>query len=144
MEIEFMPMPKKPRTLCISCGNENKRPFTKTCSNSCEQERRYEDFIKKWKSGDKSGIVGFDQTSNYIRKYLMRKYNNACQECGWSKVNLTTNKVPLQIEHIDGDWQNNVEGNLKLLCPNCHSLTPTYGYLNKGKGRKTLRKTLGM
>lgn len=144
MEIKFMPMPKKLRTLCVSCGNENKRHFTKTCSNSCEQERRYEDFIEKWKSGVESGVVGFDQVSNYIRKYLMRKYNNACQDCEWSRVNPTTNKVPVQIEHIDGDWNNNIEANLKLLCPNCHSLTPTYGYLNKGKGRKSLRKNLGM
>jgi len=92
MEIRLMPMPRKPRTFCIVCGNETKRPFTKTCSNSCEQEKRYKKFIEKWKSGDESGIVGFDQVSNYIRKYLTRKFNNACQDCRWSKVNPITNK----------------------------------------------------
>jgi 5-methylcytosine-specific restriction endonuclease McrA len=30
---------------------------------------------------------------------------------------------------------NHNEKNLNLLCPNCHSLTPTYGSLNKGNGR---------
>ena len=29
------------------------------------------------------------------------------------------------------------EGNLELLCPSCHSLTPSYGGRNKGNGRKT-------
>jgi hypothetical protein len=24
-----------------------------------------------------------------------------------------------------------------LLCPNCHALTPTYGYRNRGYGRKS-------
>lgn len=37
----------------------------------------------------------------------------------------------LQIHHIDGNHYNNEESNLQLLCPNCHSLTPTFGALNK-------------
>ena len=39
------------------------------------------------------------------------------------------------LEHIDGNSENNSLDNLKLLCPNCHSLTPTYKNLNKGNGR---------
>ena len=46
-----------------------------------------------------------------------------------------TNKCPLQIHHIDGNYKNNSEENLELLCPNCHSLTHNYGTLNKGNGR---------
>jgi hypothetical protein len=41
----------------------------------------------------------------------------------------------VEVEHIDGDWQNNNPENLILLCPNCHSLTPTYRGLNRGRGR---------
>ena len=36
-----------------------------------------------------------------------------------------------EIHHIDGNHYNNEESNLQLLCPNCHSLTPTFGALNK-------------
>ena len=43
--------------------------------------------------------------------------------------------------YIDGHSENNSLPNLKLLCPNCHSLTPTYGFLNKGNGRKKRYKT---
>jgi len=32
----------------------------------------------------------------------------------------------LQVDHIDGDWRNNDPGNLRFLCPNCHSQTPNY------------------
>jgi hypothetical protein len=34
---------------------------------------------------------------------------------------------------------NNKEENLILLCPNCHSLTSTFGSLNIGNGRKYRR-----
>ncbi len=34
--------------------------------------------------------------------------------------------IPLELDHRDGDRTNNVLENLRLLCPNCHALTPTY------------------
>jgi 5-methylcytosine-specific restriction endonuclease McrA len=60
-------------------------------------------------------------------------------DCDWNKVNQKTGLVPIQLEHIDGDSDNNKIENLKLLCPNCHSLTPTFGSLNKN-GRDSKRK----
>lgn len=36
---------------------------------------------------------------------------------------------------IDGDFRNCSEENLTVLCPNCHSLTPTFMSLNRGNGR---------
>lgn len=97
---------------------------------------RYEEYIQKWKNGEVTGIRGAEALSSHIRKYLFIKYDSKCCECGWSKVNPTTGKIPLEVEHIDGNGKNNKEDNLKLLCPNCHSLTSTYKALNKGKGRK--------
>ena len=34
--------------------------------------------------------------------------------------------IPLELHHIDGSSSNNNRENLVLLCPNCHTLTPTY------------------
>jgi len=45
----------------------------------------------------------------------------------------------MEIEHIDGNYLNNKENNLTVLCPNCHSLTSTYKGTNKN-GRKTRNK----
>ncbi|MGK5728669.1 HNH endonuclease signature motif containing protein [Streptomyces sp. URMC 124] len=39
--------------------------------------------------------------------------------------------LPLEVDHIDGDWRNNRIENLRLLCPNCHSTTDTY----RGRGK---------
>lgn len=65
----------------------------------------------------------------------MEKTKNKCQLCGWSKKNIITNKVPLEVDHLDGNSENNVEDNLRMICPNCHSLSPTFRNLNKGNGR---------
>lgn len=99
-------------------------------------EQRYSQYIEKWRQGKVSGMRGKEALSAHIRRFLFEKYDAKCCECGWSKVNTFTGKIPLEVEHIDGDWENNKEENLKLLCPCCHSLTATYRSLNKGKGRK--------
>jgi hypothetical protein len=44
--------------------------------------------------------------------------------------------IPLEVHHIDGDKLNNVESNLKLVCPNCHALTDSYCGKNSNKNRK--------
>lgn len=74
--------------------------------------------------------------SVHIKKYLREKYGNKCCECGWSKINPKSGIVPLVADHIDGNWRNNVESNLRLICPNCNALSPTYAALNKGNGRE--------
>ena len=61
-------------------------------------------------------------------------------ECGWCEINKYSGNVPIELEHIDGNSENNSLENLKLLCPNCHSLTPTYKALNTGNGRHSRRK----
>jgi 5-methylcytosine-specific restriction endonuclease McrA len=57
-------------------------------------------------------------------------------ECGWEKIHPITLKVPVELHHIDGDSKNNKLDNLILLCPSCHSLTPSFRGLNRGNGRK--------
>jgi 5-methylcytosine-specific restriction endonuclease McrA len=39
-------------------------------------------------------------------------------------------KLTLDLDHIDGDNRNNNLTNLRFLCKNCHSQTPTYGSRN--------------
>jgi len=131
-----MPTLKKPRKKCLSCGKETPRPSYKYCSNKCQQEFQYQFYIKKWKNGKIKGLNSLGLVSSYIKKYLRRKFENKCCLCGWSKINPKTGQVPLIADHIDGNWRNNVESNLRLICPNCDSLTPTYAGLNKGNGRK--------
>ncbi|MGW8884329.1 HNH endonuclease signature motif containing protein [Streptomyces sp. NPDC055749] len=49
--------------------------------------------------------------------------------------------LPLEVDHIDGDWRNNRIENLRFLCPNCHSTTDTYRGRGKGRARSGLSET---
>lgn len=131
--------PQKEKQYCLNCGKElephkGNRKY-KFCSHECQGEYRNKEFIKAWKNGEKKGMKGKYGISTIIKKYLFEKYNGKCQICGWCEENPITHNVPLQIHHIDGDCTNNSEDNLQLLCPNHHSLTETFGSLNKNSKR---------
>ena len=127
--------PKKPRTPCLNCGKEPYRSFYKYCSNTCQGEFQYELYVKQWRAGEKSGLSNLGLVTPPIKRYLRGKFNNKCCQCGWAEINPRTGEVPLVADHIDGNWRNNTEENLRLLCPNCDALTPTFSALNKGNGR---------
>ncbi len=135
-----MPMPKKPRNACVNCGKEAERWNVKYCSNRCQVDFQYKQYIERWQAGQESGLIATEVVSSHIRRYLGLKYGEQCGECGWNRKSLFTGHVPLTIHHRDGDWRNNREDNLILLCPNCHSLTENFMNLNRGKGRTYRRK----
>ena len=122
-----MPNPKKPRPKCPVCGEEPARSFYKYCSNLCQRESEYQISVKKWLLGEVSGLQTTGVVRPFVKKFLRRKFGDQCSLCGWSEVNKTLGKVPLIADHIDGNWNNNVESNLRLVCPNCDALGSTYG-----------------
>lgn len=127
---------------CVSCGihiDKSKQRNWKYCTSQCMQDGTYRAYIEKWKNGAVSGGKA-QGVSGHVRKYLFEKYDHKCCLCGWAKINQTTGKIPLQVDHINGNPNDHSEGNLQLICPNCHSLTSTYGVLNKGNGRAYRRQ----
>lgn len=113
------------------------RPKQKFCSLKCDQQDRYEKWIARWKKGEEKGYRGKTLAiCNQIRRYLFEKFNHRCCECEWNKKHPITGRIPLEVEHINGDASDCREENLKLLCPNCHSLTSTFRALNRNSKRK--------
>jgi len=124
---------------CLGCNEPLvKRYQIKFCSNKCQFIYQHREWVTAWKRGKMNGGIGITarNISAHLKKYLVDKSGNRCSSCGWKKKHPVTGNVPLEIDHIDGNSENNAEANLRLLCPNCHALTPFYKNLNKGSGRK--------
>jgi hypothetical protein len=136
-----MPNHRKPRRSCRNCRKECSNPIKVYCNNTCQMEYHRGEKLRAWLKGEWVGVTGEQrQLSDIIRNYLITKSDNRCQSCGWSEIHPVTNRVPLQIDHADGNPENNHPSNLRVLCPNCHSLTPHWGNLNKGRGREARRR----
>ncbi|WP_433450683.1 HNH endonuclease signature motif containing protein [Streptomyces sp. CA-142005] len=82
-------------------------------------------------------------TSAHARRIPSRRLKRAmtepgveerCALCGIEPV-WHGEPLPLEVDHIDGDWRNNGVENLRFLCPNCHSTTDTYRGRGKGRAR---------
>ena len=120
---------------CQHCGKEhtwNKNSTGKYCSNQCQADAQFAEKVRLWLE---EGVVS--QHSKVMRRYLL-SINDRCWECGiqdWCGKPIT-----LELEHSDGNPYNNSVDNLKLLCPNCHSQTPTYKNKNMGNGRVARRE----
>jgi len=69
-----------------------------------------------------------------LKKRLFKENlkNPKCELCGWNKKSID-GRIPLELDHINGDRYDNRLSNLRILCPNCHSLQPTHRGLNKNK-----------
>lgn len=131
----------RPKKTCKNCGKELSNNQKVYCDQKCQWEFQYKEYIRKWKAGEVDGLVGdkWIDLSVYVRKYIFEKYHYRCVYCGWSRRNLYTGRLPLEIDHIDGDATNNKEENLVLLCPNCHSLTKTYRGANRGHSTRDIK-----
>lgn len=58
-------------------------------------------------------------------------------ECSWCGVSAWRGKpLSMQIDHINGINNDHRLKNLRMLCPNCHSLTDTHGAKNRGRASK--------
>jgi hypothetical protein len=132
-------MGKKNENTCEHCGDLTSNP--RFCSNTCSGTSLKKAKISSWLSGEWDGSDSRGELSKTISNILKEQVDYKCSQCGWGEVNPASGKVPVQVDHIDGDSTNNSPSNLRVLCPNCHSITPTYGALNaNGRGRRGWRK----
>ena len=127
---------------CLNCCetiSDKKGTKRKFCNNKCQQEYQYKISLEKYLN-DQESCKAIHSSCGAVRKYILDLFNHKCSVCGWAEVNPFTKKVPLEIEHIDGNSSNNKIENLTVLCPNCHSLTKTYKGANRGNGREHRRR----
>ena len=127
---------------CKHCGNDipKRNVF---CDNNCQQQYQNKIQINKWLNEGENFIrKGGTSIPQWMRNYLLTESNHKCSECDWGEKNPYTNKTPLDVDHIDGDAYNNVKGNLRVLCPNCHSLKKTFKNTGNRKSTRNYRNLL--
>jgi hypothetical protein len=142
-------LPPQSSRKCSGCGNPTRNRTIHFCDDGCRQalddkliEARIYARVRKtskndqkiydiWSSGTTQGLEKPDGSLSVMaRAILLRVRGAQCSVCGWGEVNPVSGSIPITVDHIDGDALNNAVSNLEILCPNHHSLTPTYGSLN--------------
>jgi len=119
--------------VCRCCGKVGStiNGLGKYCSQKCQQSFQRAKIIESWQAG--VGKIG----PKTLRKYFISTYGHRCCNCGLTEWQ--GKPIPLNLDHIDGNSDNDKEENLRLLCLNCDGQTPTYGARNTGSGRKLRR-----
>lgn len=121
---------------CISCNKEfiKRTLYSKYCSNKCQHEREKQIKFEQIEAG-------LIYSSNALRRYLTETRGYKCAEC---LIDRWRNKpITLHVDHIDGNSDNNFPSNIRFLCPNCHSQTPTYSR-NKKKNLKQTKRNINL
>ena len=120
-------MKTKPKDPCLNCGTElirhrENRPRKFCSNNKCQHEYSRKVAIE-------NGIAGTGST----KRHLVETRGYKCECCGiaeWQNKPLV-----LELDHINGNFNDNSLDNVRLLCPNCHSQTETFKSKNTGQGR---------
>jgi len=119
----------RPDRKCLSCGKITKN--SKYCCLKC-----CFNYIRKVKL-DKMK----DSNSIFIKsdkKYLIEVRGNECEMCGTKEW--LGKPILLIADHIDGNSDNNLLDNIRLICSNCDATLDTYKNRNKDRGRDSKRR----
>ena len=118
----------KPIDYCLNCNAElGKRQRNNVPRKFCHNDKCQHDYMRKY--AIEKGIAGTGST----KKYLVETRGYKCESCGISEWK--EQPLSLELDHINGNFNDNSLENVRLLCPNCHSQTHTYKAKNTGKGR---------
>jgi hypothetical protein len=116
----------KEKVYCY-CGVVITNVRSKYCSQTCHARTITAYMINDWLNGTIKGWTGKTRAiSTFVRVYLKDVRGSACDSCGWDKHHPSDGKSLTEVDHIDGDAENCSPNNLRILCPNCHSMTPTF------------------
>lgn len=126
------------------CGEILKRHDRKFCSTDCfvkwQQEdnlKRRDELFRKIENGTVKFAKNGTHKNKAFKKYLIHKHGHKCMVC--KRVKWMGKKIPLQLDHKDGDSENDSLDNIRIICPNCHAQTDTYCGKNKGNGKRKYR-----
>lgn len=131
----FYTIKRKILLLCLDTSHFTGQGYLKGKNHNWAKETPLKDILV-----EKSTYGG---GGRHLKKKLFKAglLEDKCYQCGltfWRGE-----KLSLEIEHINGNHFDNRIENLTILCPNCHSLTPTYrGRKLRGNKRSLPKKNI--
>jgi len=117
------------KSICQECNKDFKYGSSSTgkfCSNLCSQDNRRKKEHERFLNGE---VI----SRPYLKAHLVRLHGWMCMHC--KNTEWQGQPIPLELDHINGDAGNCKPENVRNLCPNCHTQTPTHKARNKGNGR---------
>jgi len=104
------------------------------CSSECFAAER------STTNRDEMIVCGFDKNpaGTNAKRYLIELHGHTCMICKGTEW--YGHPMPLTLDHIDGNSEDNSLTNLRIICPNCDRFTPFFGSKNRGNGRANRRQ----
>lgn len=111
---------------CTYCGNPISHAGKIYCSMKCSSlARKIKDLSLTTQDSTRKRII-LEETG-----YIC----SICKITSWME-----DKVPLVLDHINGNSEDNSRENLRLVCGNCNMQLPTFVARNRGNGRHYRRQ----
>ena len=129
---------------CPSNRQKNRNSVLRAYQNGLDPVSRYQRLSQEtkdkmaWNRGARHADFSYGGKGQH-KNALVLERGHRCESCKLDKW--LEKPITLELEHVDGDRKNNTRKNLKLLCPNCHSQTPTWRRGNGKSGWKRKRYT---
>lgn len=124
---KLYPKRKGSMNKCSFCNIETSNP--KFCSESCSGLSHRKIVLDNFLAGKATSI-----RNTTIYEYLLEQQKSLCKICGISNT-WNGSELVFTRDHIDGNSDNNLPENIRLICANCDTQLPTFKSRNRGNGR---------